>query len=76
MGYTTISNSQEPWSTVVVKVQEVRPLCAMKSFVPDLNDERTVIYDWTYKNGNPPHEARIVTNRWPTAADVNAFNFR
>ncbi len=75
-GYTTISNSQEPWSTVVLKVREVRPRCAVTSFVPDLNNERTAINDWTYNNGNPPHEAHIVTNRWPTATEVNAFYFR
>jgi hypothetical protein len=75
-GYTTISNSQEPWSTVVLKVQEVRPRCAVTSFVPDLNNERTDINDWTHKNGNPPYEAHIVTNRWPTASEVNAFYFR
>jgi hypothetical protein len=75
-GYTTISNSHEPWSTVVLKVQEVRPRCAITSFVPDLNNELTSIFDWTYKDGNPPHEAHIVTNRWPTAAEVNAFYFR
>jgi hypothetical protein len=72
VGYTAIFNSQEPWSTVVLKVREVHPRCAMTSFVPDLNNERTVIFDSTYQNGNPPREVQIVTNRWPTAAEVKA----
>ena len=66
----------EPWSSVVLKVHAIRPRSEMTSFVPDLNDNQTVIDDWTYKNGNPPHEARIISDRWPTAAEVNAFYFR
>lgn len=76
VGYTTIFNSTTPWSTVVLKVREVHPRCAMTSFVPDLNNERTVIFDSTYKNGNPPHEVQIVTNRWPTAAEVKAVYWK
>ena len=75
-GYTTIFNSREPWSTVVLKVHEVRPRCAITSFAPDLNNERTDIRDWTYNNGNPPHAAHFVTNRWPADAEVKASYFR
>ena len=75
-GYTALFKSQEPWSTVVLKVREVRPRCAITSFVPDLNNERTDIRDWTYNNGNPPHGAQIVTSRWPTDAEVKATYFR
>jgi hypothetical protein len=66
----------EPWSTVELKLREVGPGCKITSFIPDLKNQHTVIYDWTYKDGNPPHEAYIATNRWPTRAEVDAFYFR
>jgi hypothetical protein len=73
---TTLGGFAEPWSTVALKLREVRLGCQITSFAPDLKNQRTVIYDWTYKNGNPPHEAYIETNRWPTPAEVNSFYWR
>jgi len=72
VGYTALFKSPEPWSTVVIKLREVYPASGRTSFTGNLNEERSVVYESTYKDATPSFEARVVTNNWPSDAEIEA----